>query len=328
MHLRGPSFTVSLFLALACQPSDGEDSGSISTVDSSSSECLDSDNQLRLAWPLAGSDAHDWVTSNYVDLDPGPDMEDYTGHTGSEAKTYDGHQGVDIGISSFRAMDTGIPVYAAVSGQVELVINDFDDRNTACENFDANLVSIRHASGHIVQYVHLRKASIPLQVGDTVQAGDLIGEIGSSGCSDAPHLHLQIMTPAGEVIDPFLDDLWCSPPVYDTPLSFMEAWLLEGPAKLYENPGQDPPEETTALSVGSTLLTYAVVAGGLPGEDLGVVLEGPDGSTLGPWPFVFEESWQLSTWVWSFTTKGPPGEWTARYLINGESVSEKPFTLQ
>ena len=59
-----------------------------------------------------------------------------------------------------------------------------------------------------------------------------------------------------------------------------------------------------------------------------MVLEGPDGSTLGPWPFVFEESWQLSTWVWSFTTKGPPGEWTARYLINGESVSEKPFTLQ
>jgi hypothetical protein len=46
---------------------------------------------------------------------------------------------------------------------------------------------------------HLRCGSVRVQPGDFVQAGDLIGEVGNSGGSLLPHLHLQVMKNA----DPF-----------------------------------------------------------------------------------------------------------------------------
>ena len=164
---------------------------------------MDEAHRLNLAWPLDGVDAETWVTTNYVDLDFGPSIRDYTGNTGDQAKTYDGHLGVDIGISSFRSMDAGVPVRAAASGTVTYVVDAFEDRHIACEDNNANVVSVQHASGHVLHYVHLRTDSVPVEIGDVVQSGDLLGLVGSSGCSDAPHPHFEITTAFGETIDPF-----------------------------------------------------------------------------------------------------------------------------
>lgn len=46
---------------------------------------------------------------------------------------------------------------------------------------------------------HLRCSSVRVKVGDHVQAGDQLGEVGNSGSSIQPHLHFQVMK--GE--DPF-----------------------------------------------------------------------------------------------------------------------------
>jgi hypothetical protein len=40
---------------------------------------------------------------------------------------------------------------------------------------------------------HMHKGSIPVKVGDSVKAGDLIGKVGSSGLADQPHIHIQAM---------------------------------------------------------------------------------------------------------------------------------------
>jgi hypothetical protein len=40
---------------------------------------------------------------------------------------------------------------------------------------------------------HLRGGSIRVKVGDHVQAGDQLGEVGNSGSSIQPHLHFQVM---------------------------------------------------------------------------------------------------------------------------------------
>ena len=40
---------------------------------------------------------------------------------------------------------------------------------------------------------HMQKGSIPVKVGDSVETGDVIGKVGSSGMADQPHIHIQAM---------------------------------------------------------------------------------------------------------------------------------------
>ena len=84
------------------------------------------------------------------------------------------HQGVDI------PLKTGEPVYAAFTGKVRM-----------SKYFGAfgNLVVIRHENGIETFYAHLSKRNV--EVGDWVNAGDVIGLGGSSGRSTGPHLHFE-----------------------------------------------------------------------------------------------------------------------------------------
>ncbi|MEC4804905.1 MAG: M23 family metallopeptidase, partial [Jaaginema sp. PMC 1079.18] len=88
----------------------------------------------------------------------------------------------------------GAPVYAMRSGKVVAVINYFDDngRDDPSWGNKANLVYIEHDNGYVSRYLHLKKNSVPVQVGDTVSAGQKIGEQGNSGWSTASHLHVAV----------------------------------------------------------------------------------------------------------------------------------------
>jgi hypothetical protein len=55
---------------------------------------------------------------------------------------------------------------------------------------EANLVVIEHADGVRSRLLHLRQGSVRVAAGETVAAGQPIAEVGNSGASDAPHLHL------------------------------------------------------------------------------------------------------------------------------------------
>jgi len=52
-----------------------------------------------------------------------------------------------------------------------------------------NLVGYRYTS-----YWHLQTDSTPFAVGSSVNQGDIIGKIGSSGNSEGPHLHFEVLT--------------------------------------------------------------------------------------------------------------------------------------
>lgn len=91
------------------------------------------------------------------------------------------HRGVDI--SGAGAL--GQPVIASAAGTVELV--------TASDTGYGYSVLIDHGNGIKTRYAHCLKDSIIVNVGDTVEQGQMIAQIGSTGNSTGPHLHFEIM---------------------------------------------------------------------------------------------------------------------------------------
>lgn len=86
------------------------------------------------------------------------------------------HNGIDL------AAPTGTPVYATRSGTVTKVAYQADGAG--------NYVSINHGDGYSSIYMHLQRYIV--SGGQYVQAGQLIGYVGSTGLSEGPHLHFGI----------------------------------------------------------------------------------------------------------------------------------------
>jgi murein DD-endopeptidase MepM/ murein hydrolase activator NlpD len=56
-----------------------------------------------------------------------------------------------------------------------------------------NSVIIEHPDGIFSCLAHLCQHSLRVRVGERVQQGQVIGELGNSGFSSGPHLHLHFM---------------------------------------------------------------------------------------------------------------------------------------
>ena len=100
------------------------------------------------------------------------------------------HKGVD-----FRT-PAGTPVFATFDGVIER-------RNW---NFagNGNCLDVRDlASGRHAIFLHLEVLPKEMAVGRTVHKGERIALSGNSGHSFAPHLHYQLESPEGQILDPF-----------------------------------------------------------------------------------------------------------------------------
>ncbi|MCR5103479.1 MAG: peptidoglycan DD-metalloendopeptidase family protein [Eubacterium sp.] len=98
----------------------------------------------------------------------------------------DDHKGVDLGGKE------GDPIYLSYSGKVSNV--GYDDER-------GNFIEIENADGCTIIYNHL-KDKPGYKVGDSVMPGDKIGEVGNTGNSTGPHLHISVLSKDGEYIDP------------------------------------------------------------------------------------------------------------------------------
>jgi len=60
------------------------------------------------------------------------------------------------------------------------------------ETVAGNFISLDLGNGRYAHYAHLQPGSLRVKVGDRVKTGQVLGLLGNSGNSDAPHLHFQI----------------------------------------------------------------------------------------------------------------------------------------
>ena len=277
-----------------------------------------------LLWPLAGRDGRDWVINNYVDLDATSGTLDYTGGSGSGAKTYDGHNGIDIDVPSFRWMDGNVSnVLAAASGVVTAIRDTEPDRNTSCTG-SANLVQVRHPDGLTALYGHLKKGSVAVSVGQQVSVGAILGVVGSSGCSTAPHLHFELRDAANRVVDPFRNGLWAAPPIYNTSITLMDLVIAAGDMTLQQI--KDPAPNVQSIPRGTVLGVGVSMAGGGTGDVIRMVITAPTGATFSDSPLTFTTVYRHSYWFWNRQLPSTPGVWTVSILVNGLLVQSETVT--
>lgn len=85
----------------------------------------------------------------------------------------------------------GTPIYATGDGVIERADNNSSGYG--------NHIRIEHGYGYVSLYGHLYKYNV--RVNQRVKRGDLIGYVGSTGRSEAPHLHYEVFKD-GERINP------------------------------------------------------------------------------------------------------------------------------
>jgi murein DD-endopeptidase MepM/ murein hydrolase activator NlpD len=105
-------------------------------------------------------------------------------------KTVKHHDGIDL------AAAVGSPIYAVEPGHVIRV--DVDGEGKGAVN--GNAVLVQGPSG-LWAYLHMHTRPM-VRVGQTIQAGQQLGLVGSSGRSTGPHLHLSLRR-GGVYVDPW-----------------------------------------------------------------------------------------------------------------------------
>ncbi|MDO9521542.1 MAG: M23 family metallopeptidase [Pseudohongiella sp.] len=86
----------------------------------------------------------------------------------------------------------GTPLLAPCTGKIALAVDGFDDMPVPqmdAGNMAGNFVAI-DCGDFFVILAHLRKGSMQVAEGDAVAPGDVLGEMGNSGNSSEPHLHV------------------------------------------------------------------------------------------------------------------------------------------
>ncbi|THB69760.1 MAG: M23 family metallopeptidase [Desulfovibrio sp.] len=94
------------------------------------------------------------------------------------------HKGIDI------TAPTGTPILASATGRIT-----YADRFTSY----GIVVEVNHGNGIMTRYAHM--SQIAVRLGQRVARGDVIGYVGSTGRSTAPHLHYEVHV-AGKLANP------------------------------------------------------------------------------------------------------------------------------
>lgn len=246
---------------------------------------------LELNLPVRCRLGESCFVQNYMDRDASTNARDYE----CSYRTYDGHSGTDFRLPSMKEQREGVDVLAAAAGVVTAVRDGVEDvyYNRAAPELNGrecgNGVVMSHGGDWSTQYCHLKKGSVRVSRGDRIETGHVIGQIGLSGMTEFPHLHLTVRK-GSKVVDPFsTGESGCGMqgPLWSK--AFLEGYEYRTGSVI--NSGfADSPVDMRAIEdgrIGSVptasspmLVAYVRWMGLDKGDQLHIILRAPDGSVL------------------------------------------------
>lgn len=122
--------------------------------------------------------ATDWIKL-------GPDGRPFHGDPAVNANWYGyGTELLAVANATVLEVKDGLPENVPLSAKRAVPIT--------LETLGGNYVLLGLGRGYSVLYAHLRPNSLRVKVGEKVRRGQVLGLLGNSGNSDAPHLHMHI----------------------------------------------------------------------------------------------------------------------------------------
>ncbi len=159
----------------------------------------------------------------------------------------------------------GDKALAVAEGTVVATINDLKEQTPGrlpegipIEEADGNSVVIDLGNGFFANYAHFQRGSVRVQVGDRVQPGDVLGLVGNSGNSLAPHLHFHVMdgpSPLAAQGLPYLIDSFTVTGRAKSTAAFDEAEAEGTPLTIVRS--GDGAEHTDQLVLDQRIVTFA-----------------------------------------------------------------------
>lgn len=280
-----------------------------------------------------------YAIANYVDQDEAaPDqLLDYE----CGERTYDledgtNHNGVDYFNWPFQWLsmqqDASI-VVAAADGTIVQKRDGQPDMNCAFnENTQANQVVLEHADGSITIYAHLKQGSTTArQVGDSVERGDYLAVVGSSGLSTGPHLHFGVMDSGGGLIEPHagecnslnLESWWQNQEDYFVPTINLIATHSNLP-EFPPCPGVEQTRVDNTFQLGATVFFSVFFRDSLMGETANMEVRDPNGIQILSWTFDLEDAEHFAglmvVWSVQFSGSEPSGAYRYRATYGGNAL--------
>lgn len=280
---------------------------------------------------------------HYVDRDAGPLVRDY----GCGSLSYDGHKGTDFALRSLNQMAQGVDILAAAPGVVRGVRDGMADQiytiNTAAEvegRECGNGVAIDHGGGWISQYCHMKQGSVVVERGQRVAANAVLGQVGLSGKTQFPHLHISLRQ-NGEVTDPFgptgktcnaepTDTLWQDTPPYQAGGLIDAGFAIRVPEYTEIKAGDAHVHQLDQSA--PALVGWAYGYGTLKGDVMQITLSGPAGTVIDKRILLKKSQAQMFRAV---GRRRPDGGWdaghyrtVAKLIRKGEVVDQREVWLE
>jgi hypothetical protein len=291
---------------------------------------------MLLVYPVAGEialDGGDLSVPYYVDLDPSGVRRDFD----CTDLTFNGHDGTDPYLRSFREQAIGVPVFAVLDGRVIDVHDGEPDENTGNNpGPQANYITLRHANNMTTEYVHLKRGSIPFGIGAQVAAGTQIGLMGSSGVSTAPHIHFEV-TYNDEAFEPMAGpcrpgrSFFTDPPPKSAEFALLGATLSTlSFESVRPAPYDDAPRTGTFVRGQQTIYFKADVANVGASTEYALQLLRPGSSTpitVANGRLVSYDVSLAAIWWALDVDLNAAGTWTLLLDVDGKHSFSRPFTV-